>query len=414
MSPAARDCSTMSVASLSIRLAAARPEELDLRGGQVVRDDDPRPQRVVDVVIDVGHPVHQPHQPPLQGRRVLGAGVVEDPVANRLGQVQPPSVPLQHVHDPKRLAVVSEAPSGALAQRLVERLLADVAERRVAEVVPEADRLGQILVQTERPRDRPRDPARLQRVREPRAVVVALRRDEHLGLVLEAAERLRMDDPVAVALERGSDRAVRLGLAADRRVGRRRPVPQVLALPRAHPILERPRGNGWRLAGCAGHLEERIGSRHARNRPHYRRFLGNWRTIRAPARRPRPRPGAGRSSRRPAGAACGRAPDRSPRRPLRPRHRCRLAARPGRGARNRGRATGQQRGLRHLGPFPGQRSQPRCRGGASQLRGDRHPHPRLPAGHGRARARRDHQRRLERRHAADSLRSPSTPRPKPS
>ena len=46
-------------------------------------------------------------------------------------------------------------------------------------------------------------------------------------------------------------------------------------------------------------------------------------------------------------------PTDSPRRPLRPRHRCRLAARPGRGARSRGRPAGQQRRLRHLGPFPG-------------------------------------------------------------
>ena len=71
----------------------------------------------------------------------------------------------------------------------------------------------------------------------------------------------------------------------------------------------------------------------------HRRFLGNWRTIRPPARRPRPRPGAGRSSRRPAGAPRHRAPDRSPRRPLRPRHRCRLAADRVARARNRGGAT---------------------------------------------------------------------------
>ena len=48
----------------------------------------------------------------------------------------------------------------------------------------------------------------LERVREPRAVVVALGRDEHLRLVLEPPERLGVHDPVAVALERRAQRAV--------------------------------------------------------------------------------------------------------------------------------------------------------------------------------------------------------------
>src|SRR5206468_4621873 len=45
---------------------------------------------------------------------------------------------------------------------------------------------------------------RLQGVRDPRAVVVALRVDEDLRLPLEPPEGLGMDDPVAVALKRGS------------------------------------------------------------------------------------------------------------------------------------------------------------------------------------------------------------------
>src|SRR5919108_6200691 len=96
------------------------------------------------------------------------------------------------------------------ARARVEDLLADVAEGGMAQVVAEPDRLGQILVQTQRPRDVPGDPARLERVCEPRSIVVSLRRDEDLGLVLEASERLGMHDPVTVALERGA--MVRIGL----------------------------------------------------------------------------------------------------------------------------------------------------------------------------------------------------------
>ena len=96
----------------------------------------------------------------------------------------------------------------ALAQRLVECLLACVAERRVAHVVAEADRLGEILVQAQGPGDAARDGRRLERVRHPRAEVVAVRIDEDLRLALQAAEGLRMQDPVAVALERRAQPAL--------------------------------------------------------------------------------------------------------------------------------------------------------------------------------------------------------------
>ena len=108
---------------------------------------------------------------------------------------------------------MAEAAAEALAQARVEHALADVAERRVAEVVPEPDRLGQVLVEPERPGDGARDPARLERVGQAGAVVVALGRDEDLRLVLEAPERLRVDDPVAVALERRAQRESASGAA---------------------------------------------------------------------------------------------------------------------------------------------------------------------------------------------------------
>ena len=117
-------------------------------------------------------------------------------------------------------------------QAAVERLLADVSERRVPEIVPEPDRLGQILVEPQRPGDRPRDLRDLQRVGQPGAVVVSARGHEHLRLVLEAPERLAVDDPVAVALKRRPQAAVGLRRAALRRVGADRQR-------RQRPLLER-------------------------------------------------------------------------------------------------------------------------------------------------------------------------------
>ena len=169
---------------------------------QLVRAEQAGAERVVDVVVDVGDPVDEADDLALEGGRLVRPRVVEDPVAGLDREVQAAPVALEELDDAQRLLVVAEAAAEALRKHLVERLLARVAERGVAEVVPERDRLGQILVQPQGPGDGAGDAGGLERVREPRAVVVALRVDEDLRLVLEAPERLAVDDPVAVALER--------------------------------------------------------------------------------------------------------------------------------------------------------------------------------------------------------------------
>jgi hypothetical protein len=157
-------------------------------------------------VCQVGDAVGQLDDLALQGARhapTLGRDalsqfrVAQDAVADLLGQVQAAPLALQVLHHPNALLVVTEVP-----EDLGHRILASVPERRVPEVVREAGRLSQVLVQAECPRDRPRDLRHLHRVRQARAIVVALRRDEDLGLVLQAAERLAVDDPVPVALVR--------------------------------------------------------------------------------------------------------------------------------------------------------------------------------------------------------------------
>ena len=89
-----------------------------------------------------------------------------------------------------------------------------MAERRMAEIVGQRQRLGQVLVEAQLARDGAGDLRHLQRVRQPRAVVVALVEHEHLRLVGEPPEGRRMQDAVAVALERAARRA--LGSASRR------------------------------------------------------------------------------------------------------------------------------------------------------------------------------------------------------
>ena len=77
-----------------------------------------------------------------------------------------------------------------------------MAERRVADIVRQAQRLGQILVQPQRARDGAADLRDFDAVGQPDAEMVAVGGHEHLRLVAQPAEADRMDDAVAVALER--------------------------------------------------------------------------------------------------------------------------------------------------------------------------------------------------------------------
>ena len=105
-------------------------------------------------------------------------------------------------------------PAG-VGQRGGQRLLAAMAERRMAQVVGEAQRFGQILVEAQCAGDCPADLGDFDAVGQANPEMVAVGRDEHLGLVAQAAEGDRMDDAVAVALEnvaRAARGAIDLGM----------------------------------------------------------------------------------------------------------------------------------------------------------------------------------------------------------
>src|SRR3984893_3493569 len=95
-------------------------------------------------------------------------------------------------------------------QASIQRPFAGVAEWGMAEVVGKRQGLGQILIEAQLPGQRPRNLRHFQRVSEPGAIMIALMEHENLRLVLQAAERGGMDDPVAIAPERTSGPARRL------------------------------------------------------------------------------------------------------------------------------------------------------------------------------------------------------------
>ncbi len=73
-------------------------------------------------------------------------------------------------------------------QAITECALAGVAEWRMAEIVGERQRLGQILIEAERTRQRAGDLDNFQGMGEPGSIMVALMEDEDLGLMFQPAE----------------------------------------------------------------------------------------------------------------------------------------------------------------------------------------------------------------------------------
>ena len=92
----------------------------------------------------------------------------------------------------------------------IERLLASVAERGMAEIVSQRQSLREVFVETERAADRSRNLRHFEAVRQPRPVVVALVINENLCLVSETAEGCRMNYAVTVPLKRRPHRMLEL------------------------------------------------------------------------------------------------------------------------------------------------------------------------------------------------------------
>src|SRR3546814_3248685 len=86
-------------------------------------------------------------------------------------------------------------------ERRLQRVLPRMAEGRMADVMRQAQRFGQVFVEAQRPRRRAADLRHLQAVGQADAEMIAVGRHEHLRLVAQAAEGDAVDDAVAVPLE---------------------------------------------------------------------------------------------------------------------------------------------------------------------------------------------------------------------
>ena len=122
-------------------------------------------------MVDIGNLIRAAHHLSLQRLRNIVAGVTQNTQPHLMGQIQPGTVLFQHVHDPQTLLIVAEGLADAAAQGV----LSGMAKGGMPQVVSHGNRLGQILIQAQRPDNGARNPGHLQRMGHAGTVMVSLR-----------------------------------------------------------------------------------------------------------------------------------------------------------------------------------------------------------------------------------------------
>src|SRR6266404_5778269 len=183
---------------------------------QLFHGDEAGANAVFDVVIVVGDFVGEVGELRLQsGLLTVDEPLAQFPEMNRIvvrtmlqysfaafeAQVQSVEIGVvlfELIDHPQGLQIVLEA--AEIDHAFIQCVLSGVPERRMPEIMREADRLGQPLVEAQGPRDRARDLCHLERMRQPRPVQIPLVIDENLGLVDQPAKSSRMHDAIAIPL----------------------------------------------------------------------------------------------------------------------------------------------------------------------------------------------------------------------
>ena len=155
------------------------------------------PDRIIHVMMKICNLIRIADDPSLQCRRPSCRLVVGKAVQDLPCQIQALSVLLQNLHKPHRLLRMVKA----IRTQTVQHPLAGMSKRRMPEVMPQRNRLRQVLVEPQRLGDRSCILRDLQRMRHPRPVMIPVRRDEHLRLILQPSERLGVQNPVPVSLK---------------------------------------------------------------------------------------------------------------------------------------------------------------------------------------------------------------------
>ena len=187
----------------------------EVNGLNLVGVDQAGAQAVFEVVAVIGDAVGDIGDLAFERTVVLVEGVVRGMIVSArmlgkseacfVGQVQAEEGGVrvfEQIDNAERLAVVLE--SADLGSEAVEGLFAGVAEGRVSQIVGQADRLGQALVEAEGLGDGPSYLGDFNGMSEPGSVEVVETGCKDLRLAFEASKGRAVNDAVAVALEGGA------------------------------------------------------------------------------------------------------------------------------------------------------------------------------------------------------------------
>src|SRR6267143_2548939 len=148
-------------------------------------------------------------------RSGIVARMLDDALAHFEGEIQSWKIEIalfELLNDAQRVQIVVEK-TAVRAHQLVELSLAGMAEWRMADVVDESERFGELSVQAQRGSNGARDLRDFKRVRQPVAEVVGIARGENLRLRFESPESSRVNDAIAVARVNAAVGMLRLRVA---------------------------------------------------------------------------------------------------------------------------------------------------------------------------------------------------------
>ncbi|MPM80179.1 hypothetical protein SDC9_127226 [bioreactor metagenome] len=122
--------------------------------------------------------------------------MVQDTVAHLPGQVEA-ALAFKHLNHAQALLVMAKA----AADQAVHCTLPDMSKWRMAQIMPQGNRLRQILIEPQPPGNAARHLGDFKRMRQAGTVMVPLRRNKYLRFELKAAKALGMNNAVSVTLE---------------------------------------------------------------------------------------------------------------------------------------------------------------------------------------------------------------------
>jgi len=127
----------------------------------------------------------------------------KDAVNNFPGKVETRSILLQFFYDSQALIDMMKTSR----QKFSEDTLTGMAEGRMAEVMTQGNRFGEVFVQAQGSSHSPGDLADFKGMSQSGPVMITFRREKNLRLILQTTESFTMQNAISINLKDGSYRA---------------------------------------------------------------------------------------------------------------------------------------------------------------------------------------------------------------